>query len=175
MGDRRRLLTLLGAGHLVVVICGAAYLLPEQSTSGIGKTVEWYGRMSGADSQYGFFAPEVTALYRSRFILQDERGATWSDSLEQAKSPEVALRLEGVVERAFSNGAAEESAERRERLVKSWAAVMFTRHLRAVSLLVAVEVFDVPTMAEYRGGDRPEWKALYTARVEREPTGRIQP
>ena len=175
MNDRGRFWMLLGAAHLVAVIGGAAHWLPERSTSGIGKAVEWYGRMSGADSQYAFFAPEVVARFRARFILQDERGATWSDRLEQTKSPEAGLRLEGIVERAFANKAAEESAERRERLVKSWAAAMFTRHPQAVSLTIVVEAYDVPTMAEFRAGRRPKWETVYEARVDREPAKRIEP
>ena len=175
MSDRRCLWMLLGAAHLAAVICGAAHWLPERSTTGVGKAIAWYGRMSGADSQFGFFAPAVVSNYRTRFNLQNERGDTWPDRLEQTKSTEAALRLEGIVERAFANGAAEESAQRRERLVKSWAAAMFTRHPRAVSLTIVVEVYDVPTMAEYRAGLRPKWEVLYEGRVEREPAGRAKP
>ena len=166
---------LLGAAHLAFVICGAAGWWPERSTSAVGKAMEWYGRMSGADSQFGFFAPAVVAQFRSRCILQDERGDTWSDSLEQAKSPEVRLQLEGIIERAFANGAAEESAQRRERLAKSWAAAMFNRHPRAVSLTIIVEAYDVPTMAEYRAGRRPKWEIIYEASVKRESARRIEP
>ena len=175
MNNRRRLWIPLGAAHLVMVICGAAHWLPERSKSAIGKAVECYGRMSGADSQFGFFAPAVVAGFRTRFILQDKRDDTWTDSLEQTKSPEAGLRLEGIVEHAFANGAAEESSARRERLVKSWAAALFTRHPQAASLTIVVEAYDVPTMAEYRAGRRPKWDTVYEARVDREPAGRFEP
>src|SRR5262249_44898451 len=114
------------------------------------------------------YAPAVVALYRSRFVLENKRGASWSASLEKAKSPEAALRLQGMIECAFANGAAEESAPRRERLVKSWAATMFNCHPRAASLTIVVEACDAPTLAEYRGGRRAKWEIFYQARLKRE-------
>jgi hypothetical protein len=71
------------------------------------------------------------------------------------------------VDVAFANGEAEKSPESRMRLVKSWAAVMFTRHPNASSLTVVVEVYDVPTMAEYRAGSRPAWRIIYRAQLQR--------
>lgn len=175
MSNSHRLWIVLGAAHLVVVIVGASHLLPGRRTTGIGKAVECYGRMTGSGSQFSFYAPAVVARFRTRFILQDARGDTWTDSLEQTKNQEAGLRLEGMIERAFANGAAEESALRRERLVKSWGAAMFNRHSRAASLTIVVEVYDVPTMSDYRVGRRPSWETLYEARVEREPAGRTRP
>ncbi len=168
MNGKRHLWMLMAVLHLALVICGAAHWLPKHSASFLGSAVRCYGRMTGADSQFSFYAPAVGALYRSRFVLENARDASWSASLEQAKSPEAALRLQGIIECAFANGAAEESAPRRERLAKSWAAAMFNRHPRAVSLTIAVEACDVPTMAEYRAGRPPKWEIIYEARLKRE-------
>jgi hypothetical protein len=124
--------------------------------------------MSGANAGYGFYAPEVGSSYRTNFLLQDAQGTTWLDSFEQVDSPEARLRFVGIVESAFGSGAAETAPDRRGRLVKSWAATMFARHPSARSLAVVVEAYDVPTMAEYRAGQRPCWNIVYSARVERD-------
>jgi hypothetical protein len=126
--------------------------------------------MSGAQTQYGVFAPEVGERYRPRFILKDGRGCSWPDSFEETISPEARLRLEGTADYAFANGAAEKSPDSRQRLVKSWAAAMFTRHPSALSLTVVVEAYHIPTMAGYRLGARPSWRVVYQARLHRDST-----
>lgn len=168
MRFRACLWTLLGAAHLIVVVCGAGGCLPERSNAPLAHLLRSYARLSGADSEYGFFAPEVGAEQRARFLLQDEDGATWSDAIDQANSPEARLRLLNIVEHPFMSGAAQELPAWRQQLVKSWAAALFSRHPRAVSLTVVVEAYDVPTMAEYRAGQAPSWKLVYEARVLRD-------
>lgn len=168
MRFRRCVWTLLAAAHLVIVICGACQWLPERRAGPLAQMFRWYATMSGANSQYGFYAPEVGDHCRARFLLHDEADSTWCDSFEQMNSPEARLRLVGTAEAAFANGAAQESPARRERLVKSWAAAMFTRHPGAASLTVVVEVYDVPTRADYQAGSRPSWKVAYQAQVRRD-------
>ena len=168
MHFRHCLWMLLGAAHLFAVVCGACDCLPEPSRSVPSHMVRWYAKLSGADSHYGFYAPEVGAEYRARFILQDQHGSTWGDIFEEAKSPEARLRQQGIVHLGFANAEAEESPDLRKSLVKSWAARMFTRHPSAVSLTVLVEVYDVPTMAKYRSGVRPTWAVAYQAQVHRD-------
>jgi hypothetical protein len=165
---RRCLWLLLGAAHLATVVCGAGDYLPEQGRSVPGQALQAYAKLSGADGQYGFYAPEVGAPSRATFILQDNQGSTWSDSLQKATGAEARLRLEGSVECAFANGAAQQLPKVRQRLVKSWAATMLTRHPRAVSVTVVVEVCDIPTMAEYRDGLRPNWIVVYQCQVLRD-------
>lgn len=160
--------TVLAAVHLALVIAGAGQWLPEQRGGRWVQALRWYATMSGANSQFGFYAPEVGDHCRARFVLQNARGDTWTDSFHERISPEVQLRLVGTAEAAFANGAAREAPARRERLVRSWAAAMFTRHPDAVTLMVVVEAYIVPTRADYRAGSRPTWKCIYQAQVQRE-------
>lgn len=171
MRFRHLLWVLWAAAHLVLVICGACQTLPESSTNPLAQPVRWYGGLSGANSHYGFYAPEVGDEYRATFILRDFEGSSWRDTFMENKSPEARLRLGGSVEAGFANGAAEASPAARKRIVMSWAASMFTRHPSAVSLDALVEAHYIPTMAEYRAGLRPEWKVVYHAQVERDPIG----
>jgi len=162
--------TLLAVAHLVVVVGGASNTLPQRSSGMPGETLRSYARVSGADSEYGFFAPAVGAEQRARFVLMDADGFTWSDSLDEAKNPEARLRLMNIVEHPFMSGAAAELPAWREQLVKSWAANMFSRHPRAVSLTVIVEAYAVPTMAEFRAGQTPNWMTVYVAQLQRAPS-----
>src|SRR5262249_49107670 len=132
------------------------------------QVVQAYAKLSGADGQYGFYAPEVGAQYRARFILQDNQGNTRCDGLDEATCPEARLRLGGSVECVFANGTAEQVPKLRKRRVKSWAAAMFTRHPGAVTVTVVVEVWNIPTMAEYRDGLRPNWISVYHCQVLRD-------
>lgn len=158
---------LLGAAHLAVVVCGASGLLPERTGGPLVYPIQWYAKMSGAECRYGFFAPEVGSEQRATFLLQDDQGSTWSDTIDQATGSEARLRLISIVDNSFMSGAAEELPAWRQQLVKSWAANMFSRHPRAVSLTVFVEAYDVPTMADFRASQRPSWKVVYEARVQR--------
>jgi hypothetical protein len=170
--------TLLGTAHLIVVIVGASDGLSEPSPSAPMHLLRWYGRLSGADSRYGFYAPDVGSEYRARFVLQDNRGSTWRDDFEQGPSPEARLRLQGIIHWVFDDAVAQESPELRQRLMRSWAATMFTRHPNAVSLRILIEDYDVPTLAEYRAGRRPVWRILYEAQLQRDRVpeqGRIEP
>ena len=167
MRFRRYLWVVLAAGHLVVVVCGACCCLPDTSLGPVAQTVRWYATMSGANSNYGFFAPQVGAPHRAKFSLHDDQGSTWSDVFDQTNSPEARLRLTGIVDSTFMSGEAVESPEWRKHLVRSWAATMFTRHPTAMSLTVLVEAYDVPTMADYRAGSRPSWQVVYRAQVQR--------
>ena len=167
MPFRRYFWILFSAGHLVAVVCGACYWLPDSNRGPAAQTVRWYATMSGADNSFAFFAPSVGALHRTRFLLQDDKGSTWWDAFDQTNSAEARLRLTGIVDAAFMSGDAEEFPEWRKQLIKSWAATMFTRHPSAVSLTVGVEAYDVPTMADYRAGSRPNWQKVYQAQLQR--------
>src|SRR5262249_39300275 len=147
------------------VICGASYFAPS-ATPG-GRAYRWYAEISGADSSYAFFAPRVGARHRARFVLQDQQDATWVDALDETGSPEVRLRLTGLIEDPFMSGRATERPEMRERLIRSWAATMLTRHPTAASVTIEVEACDIPRIVEYRAGVRPRWVKIYQARVQR--------
>jgi len=167
MSFRRSIWVLCATGHFVVVICGACSSLPDSNRGPAAQTVRWYATMSGAGTNYGFFAPSVGATHRARFVLRDAMGSTWPDVFDQTNSPEARLRLTGIVEAAFMTGDAQQLPEWRKRLAKSWAATLFARHPNAVSLTAVVEFYDVPTMAEYRDGSRTSWQEVYRAEVQR--------
>ena len=175
MPNRRSIWLLIAAGHVAMLICGATRLLQDQDTGAAAQLVRWYGTMSGADSNYGFFAPAVGSKHRARFLLANAEGDTWEEALDQTGSGETRLRLSGIVEEPFMSGQAEDHPEWRRRLVTSLAATMFSRHPNAVSLKMEVEAYDIPPIASYRAGERPKWVKLYQAEFQRQPPPTAQP
>jgi hypothetical protein len=164
MNTRAALLSAFAAVHLLLVVCGAAglSLLPDGTRA--GKALRWYGAMSGSDNGYGFFAPGVASQLRARFTLSDGAGRSWGDTLEGEHNPEVTLRIGGIVG-LFAEGSLGPG------LAASWAAKLFGRHPDARRLVVRVEAYDLPPMAEYRKGDSPRWQPIYEATFCRDPSG----
>jgi hypothetical protein len=167
MRSLRNVWLLWGVGHLITVVCGACYLLPDGNSGPAAQIVRWYATMSGAESSYGFFAPVVGARHRAKFLLVDDNGCKSWETLDQPSSVEAQLRVTGIVENVFMSGDADEFPKWRKRLVKSWAAAMFTRHPSAESLTVVVQFYDLPAIGEYRAGSRPSWKTVYRGVVQR--------
>ena len=162
MTTRHWLLTALAAGHLALVAGSAAHvhLLPPSSLPARG--VRWYGAMTGADSGYGFFAPAVGSPSRATFTMTDASGRTWTDVLDGGANGEARLRVGSILSSAAF-------PELRDDLVASWAGKMFGRHPDAREVVVRIEVHDMPSMEEYRRGDRPHWRPAYQATFLRNP------
>jgi hypothetical protein len=153
----------LALGHVILVVFGAASSTPEADQPNAGiitNSIGYYATLSGADNGYGFFAPGVAAELRATFTMTDAQGRTWTDTLESSTSHEAELRVTGIVcmyvfERL------------RGGLLHSWAATMFGRHPEAVEVRIDVEIYDPPTMEEFREGMRAEWEILDTAVFQR--------
>ena len=149
------ILTLLAAGHLILIACGAAQV-PLGAVGGVpGQAAQTYGGLTGADAGYGFFAPSVSAQLRATFVLQDQKGRTWTDTLTSDDNREVQLRIGSMLAHAAEPGRLQEA------ITVSWAAQLLGRHPTARAVLVRVEAYDLPTMAEYRAGKQPEWALMY--------------
>jgi hypothetical protein len=153
MTARHAFLTTVAAAHLILVICGAAGFLSEERALG------WYGEVSGAGNEYGFFAPGVGASYQATFTMTDEDGRTWTDDLDRGDTHEVMLR--------YNNGFSALDGLGSD-LAASWAATMFGRHPQAQQVTVQFQEYDPPSMEEYRAGNRAEWKTFYQGTFVRE-------
>jgi hypothetical protein len=164
MTRRHAVATLVAACHLVLVVCGASGLAfssnPNEDSSA-RKAVRLYGALSGADNGYGFFAPGVGPQVRATFTLSDDSGRTWTDTLERGMSHEALHRVGG------SPALATEPAFRDD-LIRSWAGTMFGRHPSACRVVVRLQVYDPPTMEDYRTGERARWETFDAVVCERE-------
>jgi hypothetical protein len=153
--------------HLVLVALGAAHL--HFSDSGfLGRALESYATLSGANNTYPFFAPEVGSQLRARFTLINEKGERFVDTLEGSSSRETVLRLSNIIGLIADDDTDED--ERRS-LAGSWAGNILGRHPEARAVEVRLEGCDLPSMNEYRQGMRTSWTLFYEAKFLRSPKG----
>lgn len=168
MNAKHKLLMLLALVHICLAAFGAAAISlgdPENIP-----LVEWYRHMSGADNDFAFFAPGVGAQQRVQFVLQDDEGRTWTESLRIGPNHEANLCFETV---PFVLASADDRTA--WNMLDSMAQTMLKRHSNATSVTIRVESFaaawhtenpeqpvvDFPTMHEYQQGKRPEWLLMY--------------
>jgi hypothetical protein len=117
-----------------------------------------YGALSGTDSSYGFFAPAVGTQLRVSFELTREDGTKTTDVLTTGASHEADLRIGDMVAIFWM---ADEDLQRS--LAASWAGRMLARHPEATRVVVHLDAYELPTMAEYQRGERPDWAPHYEA------------
>lgn len=151
------------AAHLGCVILGALHV-DLQRAGRLGKGVAYYGALSGADSGYDFFAPSVGALPWARFQVTDARGRVIDDALESGSNPEADLRIRSLVSLFLT----EEDESMRRSLAASWAGKVLARYPGAESVVVRLEICDLPSMQEHHDGKRPAWNLLYEAKLVRQ-------
>jgi hypothetical protein len=171
MKTRHKILIAFACCHIALVALGTAgiSLLPGPNIP--GETLRLYSHVSGADNNYGFFAPGVGPEQRVTFTMTDKNGRQWQDDLSIGKTHEANLRLGSV-----SNLLVEVEDDTAELMIQSMAAKMFDLHPQAVSVKVHVDTFaitknvadesrpaeDFPSMKEYRLGRKPRWIPLYS-------------
>jgi hypothetical protein len=161
MTVRHGICCVLAAGHIVLIACGAARLPVADGGGTTAKVLQNYGALTGADATYGFFAPGVSPQLRASFILDDGAGRTWTAVLDGGGNREVELRIGSIL-------GSTSFPWLRDAVIASWAARMFARQPDAQFVLVRIEVYDLPTMEQYRAGTRPEWNIVHEAGFFRE-------
>lgn len=156
------------ACHLGLVVAGAAHLT-SRVHGPVGRGLRFYDALSGAGDSYSFFAPAVGPQLRARFTVSAPGGVRTEETLEAGKSREVGFRLGEVAGTVYI-------AAQRENLRRAFlgalAANRFGAHPDAQRVEVIIEDWVMPSMAEYRAGSRPQWRALLEATFARTPKGK---
>ena len=164
MRSSQRLWTIAALLHLVLVVCGALDIVLAGRNPVCGVAAQ-YSDVSGADTQYGFFAPSVASQCRAVFTLRDTAGREWTDDLAEDEAG-FGWRTGSAID------AVPRTPDKAKRsLTGSWAAVLFGRHEDAVEVTVDAQIELLPTMAAWRGGARPQWKSLYRTTFVRRDKG----
>jgi hypothetical protein len=145
--------------HLLLTVRGAAGL-PLPGGLG-GRAWAVYDAATGSGSSYGFFAPGVASMPRARMQVTDGDGVATTTVLRHAPACEVDLRIGTAVSMVLHI-----DEPMRRALAASWAATAFARP-KAANFVVRVELLELPTMAEYRAGSRPQWRPYYEASFSR--------
>jgi hypothetical protein len=109
MKVKKTLQITLGALHLLLVGFSATYCYLDEKISG-SRLVDFYGKLSGADSSYGFFAPSIGSRVRGTFDLIAADGSTTATiSLEHEQGREADIRMGGVFDEFTSQSGLDEN------------------------------------------------------------------
>lgn len=162
---KRKLLVGAFACHLALVLAGAAHLT-ARVRGPIGSALRFYGELTGAGDSYGFFAPTVGAQLQARFTLFGPHGERTEETLETGKSREVGFRLGNLAGTVYI---AAKRTDLRRAFLGALAASRFGAHPGASTVQVSIDEWVMPTMAEYRLGERPRWLSLHEAAFVRRP------
>jgi hypothetical protein len=147
------------AGHLALVVAGAAHLT-SRVHGPVGRALRFYDSLSGAGDSYSFFAPAVGPQLRARFNLASPQGERSEETLETGKSRDVGFRLGNLAGTVYIVA---RRTNLRRAFLGALAANRLGAHPDADRVQVTIEEWEMPTMAEYRGGARPRWRALNEA------------
>ena len=158
---RHTIYTALAALHLILVACGAAHEMILEPNTDTGYSLMVARHYTGSDASYGFFAPGVGPQMKASFLLIDAHGKEWTDTLEGHMTREAQLRIRGGVSRVA------EFPGLMKKFGPSWAATMFGRHPTAKTVVITIEVYELPTMDEYTRGEQPRWETIYVEPFDR--------
>lgn len=161
MKTRTTFLILLALMHLVLVVCGAARFKLASGQSLAGFLLGHYGTLSGSDTTYGFFAPNVAPQITATFTLSDKNARTWVVSPEDlGVTSEADLRFESSINMTTFE-------QFRESIPASWAAALLGRYPEAVKVEVLVQSQLLPTMEYFRAGYKPRWEVVFRGSFSR--------
>jgi len=129
----------------------------------LGRALAGYSALSGADSAYGFFAPECNDQLEANFELIDRSGSRTTTSLVTGANREAELFINNIT-LAFES----DDPELRRRLAASLAGKILARHPEAVEVALQVDRIESVSMEDFRSGSRPTRTPVYEARFKRE-------
>lgn len=146
--------------HLLSV---AAFLWTDftrRSTGGVAAAVHLYNNVSGAFRDYTYFAPSVASDMKAAFLLEDAAGRAWVMNFA-TEDREADFRYKCIINVSMRNEWG------RDLFAQSWAATLLGSEPAAERVTVMVGRHDLPTMADYRRGRRPQWLTIYAGEFAR--------
>ena len=149
---KHRILCIFWTIHLALCLL---WVLPDKISaprSRAWRFVVPYGLYTGADNKYAFFAPVVPNARRVRVRVLC--GEEWIPFETSVNSSESRLRLHTIATMVMQK-------DNEEHMAASWAAFALGRTPCAKAALVEVDYYGIPTLADYRQGDRPSWNLLH--------------
>ena len=149
----------LATVHLILVALGASHSFPSGPNL-ILSTIGYYGRFSGADSGYGFFAPAVGTSLSATFEITDATGKTRIEPVDRGSSREATLRINNIIGQIWRT----DDKKVHRSLAASWAGKAFARYPDAEKVAVRLETYYLPSTEEYKAGKRPAWMPYYEAK-----------
>ncbi len=152
------------AAHFLFILCEVTHLTGWMARTGSFRTFlalgEYYGALTFANRNFGFFAPEVTPDWNLRMTTTDEHGTRETFALTPT-GREMEVKMYSMLGR-FS-----ESDDTMDLYARSWSvyAMNHVEDARKVEIEVTRNV--LPSMAEYRAGARVSAQNFYRTVYER--------
>jgi len=160
---RQRLVAVLALLHLGFVVASVSIDF-RGLPSGLPRQGAYtYCNLSGTFRDYTFFAPGVASALKTGFLVEDSAGGAPTMVVFGSESREVSFRYGSLMRSGMND-------ERgRDLFAQSWAALILGNDPGAANVTVMVERMIVPSMDEYRRGQRPQWAAVYAGKFDRRP------
>jgi len=150
--------------HLLTVVAFLWAGIPGDSSGRLSEALRTYNNLSGSFRDYTYFAPAVGDNYKVAFILEDARGQSRLINFI-SDNREVDFRYQCIM----TVGMRRETL--RDVFSQSWAALLFGSHPDAQKVTVMARRVHVPSMADYRRGQRPSWVTVYAGEFARREGG----
>jgi len=131
--------------------------VPDQ----VSRTISVYSAYTGADGQFEFFAPDVGTQLRAQFDVMGNNGQITTHTLEKKNNSEADLRVGNMINVFWAQGF-DQKVQRS--IAASWAGKMFGRYPFAKEVVVRIQEYHLPSMDEFKRGNRPYWKDYYIAK-----------
>lgn len=165
--SKKQWLACLGVGAAGFHLFLAAYAMAGGDFArfgAFGRALDEYAFLTVTKSTYAFFAPSVGSEARILFTIESPEHPPETINFLDRLSNEGKVRLGNLFQSVVRDI---EDDQVRHALLASWAAYMFGIHPSASRVGVTVQVYQVPTTAEYRAGRRGGWKPVYQVSYER--------
>jgi hypothetical protein len=154
------------AGHLLLVACGAAGFAPWKNGGFAGHSVSLYGHLTGASNSYGFFAPNVANQLITTVTAEDVQGNR--RVVEFGGGGTETDRRISTMMMVFAN------AKCPQMHGLSLAAYILGKNPTARTVSVEIYQRRLPTMADYRQGERPYLEEIYRGAYGRRLRAHVQ-
>lgn len=124
------------------------------------KGVSWYGKVTGASASYSFFSPDIPREVVFQFTVHNRDHTSFQTTLQESANNEVNARVGNIlrtIPRSF----------KKKKIVRSLAASvtasMFELYPDAEKIEMRGLIYILPSMDEYRKGERAQLKQIYAA------------
>lgn len=153
--------------HFALVFLGAMRLSDSWCPAFLAEPLSLYGRLTGAGSGYGFFAPNVPDQVIARITGVDDKGRT--------EEVEVGAGGRELDFRASSMLFLFVKVDEPDLLARSLAAYSLGMNPAEEKVTVVLGFYRVPRMTAYRYGETPRFDEFYRAVFMRTADLRPQP
>lgn len=163
--ERRLLGVGVGAASLHLALAALMMAGVNLGAGGkLGKGLSAYAALTVSNGSFSFFAPGIGPGTRVVFRVRSPAGAEETIDYSSALNREIQLRISNQFRVIL--GHLDDALVRRA-VGSSWAAFIFGAFPAAREVAVCLQLWEVPTMGEYRGGARAYWKTVYEAGFSR--------